>query len=186
VENKRKPKIKLELRRRESKHGKNRWALRYGRYRKDGTVGWSEKDWEVRPTSMLPKALFHPLQTSILHYVSKIPKDERSFPMMAEKILEALRQEARAWGCEYKDNSYNGLHWLLKHEKLIAFTVIDFEGHHSSSYLGKDGLSRLAQRLRELWSVFGKMERRSGAVFRIAVVVLKGGYWRIVPGKSRA
>ena len=173
----RKQKIALKLRRVKSKNGR-RWLLKYGRFNKDGEIGWAEPDWKIGPTSQIPRPIFYALRSNIYRNLKKVEGD-KSFETMAPKLRVALCQAAVECGCEFKQNPYNGFTWKLDDKWVFALSVLNFEKH------GDAKPSVLAEQLREHRKNFRRMERKSKATLRGAIVVLKGGFWKFVPAKTR-
>ena len=121
--------VGLKLRRQKAKHGPRKWVLQYGHIRKDGTVGWAEEDWNFEETSYLPRPFFSVLWSCVLHRVSKIPKQERTFATMEGPIYLALSKVAVKCGCGFEKNRCGGRNFLLKCRRLCAITVVNFENH---------------------------------------------------------
>jgi hypothetical protein len=171
-----KPKVALKLSRQKDKHGKKQWVLPYGRFNKDGELVWAATDWEIQATSLLPRTIFGLLKGYIFR---RIPKQDKSFGTMEGKIRSALCEAASACSCKFKENRYGGFTWLLDGKPLLALAVVDFEKHRAKSW------GKLAQQLREHRpNHFERMERKSGATLRMAVVVVKGGSFLLVPAAT--
>jgi hypothetical protein len=167
-----KPKVALELRRHHGKNGKKQLMLRYGRINKDGELVWAADYWKIGETSWLPRTLFGLLKGYIF---KKLPKLDKSYETMKGPIRSALCEAAPACGCTFKENDYGGYTWHLDGKKILSLTVVNFENHRDASP------KVLAQQLRKRRPKFEQMERKSGAMFRMAIVVLKGGMWMMVP-----
>lgn len=173
----RKQKIALELRRDKSKNGR-RWLLKYGRFNKDGEIGWAKKEWKIGPTSQLPKPIFFTLQSIVFRHLKKVEGD-KNYETMKPKIIVALSEAAIECGCKFEHNPKGRFDWLLGSKRLLAFTVLPLEKH------GDAKLSVLAEQLRKHRKGFRRMEQKSGARLRAAIVVLKGGLWKFVPARTR-
>ena len=103
--------------------------------------------------------------------------------MMGPKIRIALSEAAPLCGCEFKKNKFNGQTWFLRGKAYMDFAVLDYEKHRERSYRGKR-LVDIAEKLRDRRPDFKRMERKSKAMFRVAIVVFKNGTWKFVPGKT--
>jgi hypothetical protein len=183
MQKKSKQKVALRLRHKD-RHGKEQWVVKYGRLKKDGTVGWSQTPWVVRAHSWQPKPVFFAIVNSIFHYTNKIPKPDKCFESMEPKIRVALSEAAPLCGCGFKKNKFGGLTWILDGRPFMDFAVVNYEKHRDEGYEGSKGLMTLAEKLRPHRRKVRYMERKSSAMFRVAIVVLKNGVWKFVPGKT--
>jgi hypothetical protein len=87
----RKPKVALKVRREKDKKGKKRWIVKYGRHKKDGTVGWANEHWKIGPTSLQPRPLFHEMKNTIYFHTNKIPRPDKCFGSVGPKVRIALK-----------------------------------------------------------------------------------------------
>ncbi len=178
-----KQKVALKLRREKDKKGKKHWVVKYGRQKKDGSIGWAKTHWKIGPISFQPMPLFHEMKNAIYFQTNKIPREDKCFTSMEPKIRVALSNAAPRHGCTFKKNKFNGQTWLLDGKPYLDFAVVDYERHRNKNYRGK-GLLVIAERLRDRRPDFKRMERKSKAMFRAAIVVFKNGAWTFVPGKT--
>jgi hypothetical protein len=179
----RKPKVALKVRRQKDKHGKKYWVVKYGRHKKDGDIGWAKTHWKIGPTSLQPMPVFHAIIHSIYFRTNKIPRPDKCFASMSAKIQVALSDAAPLCGCKFEKNKFNGRTWILRGKPYMDFAVVDFERHRERNYKGKR-LLVIAEELRSRRPDFERMERKSHAMFRAAIVVFKNGVWKFVPGKT--
>ena len=175
--------VALKLRRRKDKHGKKHWVVGYGRKKKDGKIGWATTEWKIRTDSWLPKPVFYAVVNSIFFQTKKIAPIDKCFAKMDPKIRVALSNAAPVCGCAFKENDFDGRMWLLDGKPFLDFMVVDYEKHHDQKYKGPKLLA-LADELRERRPKFMRMERKSRAMFRVVIAVLKKGGWKFVPGKT--
>jgi hypothetical protein len=176
----RKPTVALKVRREKDKHGKKYWVVKYGRQKKDGNVGWAKTHWKIGPTSMQPKPVFYTIVNSIHFYINRILRADKCFGSMGPKIRVALSDAATLCGCKFEKNKFNGQMWILDGKPYLDFVVVDYERHN---YSGKK-LLVIAEKLRASRPDFKRMERKSSAMFRVAIVVFNNGVWKFVPGKT--
>jgi hypothetical protein len=175
-----KSKVALKVRREKDKKGKKRWIVKYGREKKDGSIGWATKPWVILPTSMQPKPVFYTIVNSIYFYINRIPSADKCFGKMGPNIRVALSDAAPLCGCTFEKNKFNGQTWILDGKPYLDFAVVDYERH---DYSGRK-LPVIADKLRERRPDFKRMERKSRAMFRVAIVIFKKGVWKFVPGKT--
>jgi hypothetical protein len=175
--------VALKLRRKTDEHGKKQWVLKYGRPKKEGTITWAAEPWKIGPTSLQPKPVFYTTIQSIYFRINKIPKIKKCFESMEPKIRVALSEAAPSCGCGFKKNKFGGLTWILDGKPFMDFAVVNYEKHRDEGYKGK-GLMTIAEKLRAHRRNFRDMERKSLAMFRVAIVVFENGAWRFIPGKT--
>jgi hypothetical protein len=170
-----KQRVWLRVRKTRDKRGDR--LLRYGKARVDGTVSWAKTDWAVRSTSQLPKPLFFAITNSLTFQLRRVPKVDKQYPNLKPKITLALTNAASTCGCGFLDNKFGGRTWTLQDKPFIEFAIIDFSNHKGTT------LGKLTPQIRERRKRFRRMERKSKALFRVAMVVLRGGFVKIVPAK---
>jgi hypothetical protein len=184
-----KPSMQLKLRRKKDKHGKKRWMLKHGAFLQDGKLSWDKTEWVVRPDSFLPTRFFYKIVNAISYQVRhKVPKSQKSFSSLHPQIRKALCSAATNCGCKFKQNEYDGYTWSLKGDPFMDFTILDFsELQDGNIYKGKRILD-LGEKIRKSHSrpQLRRMERKSKAMFRVAIAVMnKGILPKFVPGRTR-
>ena len=178
-----KQRVGLKLHRHTDKRGKRKWVLKYGKKKQDGTIGWATTDWKVREDSWTPKPLFFAIMNSVRFYTRKVPKTDKSFMTMERKIRVALSESASSCGCRFRENKFNGFTWFLDDKPFIDFAVVDYSKHSDRNYNGTR-LLVLSQKLRDGRPDFRRMERKSEAMFRVAIAVIAGSALKFVPGNT--
>lgn len=168
-------------------NGKQKWQLklharklRYGRRDKSGETRWAKEDWEIRKDkdSWLPTGVFHFVASYVLNCVKNA--SDKSFATLRKSILRGLCEAALACGCAWKLNRARGdVTWFLDGHRFYAFQIEDCHSHAVAK------IPDLQALLRKRRSRFEKMEHKSGAMLRGSWLVLKGGYVKLVPGRTR-
>ena len=157
-------------------HGRK---LKYGRLDKSGQVRWAKKDWEIRKDSWLPMGVFYTPKSFIVRCFNKVR--EKSFDTQKAAVRKGLCEAAEACGCTWESNRAQGdVVWFLNGKRFYAFQIEDFHKHADAKP------AVLQELLRKRRPRFEKMERESKALLRGSLAVLKGGFVKIVPGRTRS
>jgi hypothetical protein len=132
------------------------------RFGKDGKRAGKKTKWRVKAKSNLPRELFFKIRGFLQSSIKK--HGTESLDDLVAAVRGGLAQAGWAYSCQIKKGSRHAdIYWCEDGKRLIGWQI------HTGGFD-----ERMARKL-----------TRSRAVFRLVVVVSKGGYFRIMPMNTR-
>jgi hypothetical protein len=175
--------VECELRKRTS--GEKRWVLNYRKSKKSDSSEWLEwQEWpfKKRNGSQIPPFLWTPIMVQLKRHIQRIPTQAKSYKTLLPEAIDAFKAAGKALNFKVRENRCEGhVAWWCSGKRLAVFLIADM-----SNVPANRSWKVLAEELRDLSTDAGhrfrKMERDSRALLRIAYVVGKGGFCKLVPG----
>jgi hypothetical protein len=176
---------KYKLRKRTRHNGDRQWILYYKRQSKStGKFGHWEK-WAIK--DIVPQWIFNRAIARTHHGFKHLKGQQKDYeillPYISDGLLAAGKEQGFSAALNSKSDHYgNAVSWYC-HGKLLAVILISDMTDKLSCFDNR----KIAQELRDATTKSGarfrRMEEKCEAPFRLAYVVRKGGFCRLVIGK---
>lgn len=176
--------VRCELRKRTA--GDKRWVLNYRKSKKGKPDEWlALQKWAFKKKnqSQIPPFFWTPLLVQLKRYVQRVPTNCKTYKTLRPEAIEAIVAAGKNLHFKVRTNRSNGdVVWYCSGHRLAVFLVADM-----FKFAINKKWQLVAEDLRDLDSDSGhrfrEMERHSRALLRIAYVVGKGGFCKLVPGE---
>jgi hypothetical protein len=153
------------------------------------TDGAKVEHWKPKPKyhSKLPPFFFGNTISRIIKAVARVGEaHKKTYKNLRPAILDALTEagESADLFTVKRDSDYGDVVWLCHGRRYAVFQVCD-RTEHRANLTEQELHTQLRDDETDVGRRFRNMERKSGALLRIAFVIGKGGFCRMVPGRWR-